>query len=38
MTSNTTLKPSSLRNVIAFRLPSCQAFSWRKLVTSAFKS
>src|SRR5215211_3285215 len=37
MTSSTTLKPSPLRSVIAFRLPSCHAFSSRKRVTSAAK-
>jgi hypothetical protein len=37
MTSSTTFKPSPLRSVIAFRLPSCHAFSSRKRVTSAAK-
>src|SRR5918997_736135 len=37
ITSSTTFKPSPLRSVIAFRLPSCHAFSSRKRVTSAAK-
>src|ERR687898_1439515 len=37
MTSSTTFKPSPLRSVIAFRLPSCHAFSSRKRATSAAK-
>src|SRR5215216_6366841 len=38
ITSSTTFKPSPLRSVIAFRLPSCHVFSSRKRVTSVPRS